>query len=42
MKIILKKEEEESETVDHVIFIDRLDIPIEKECKEDKIDSDNT
>lgn len=42
MKIILRKEVEESETDDHVIFIDRLNIPMEKECKEDKNESDNT
>lgn len=42
MKIILKKEVEDIDTDNHVIFIDRLDIPMEKECKEDKNDSDNT
>ncbi len=42
MKVILKKEVEESDTHDHVIFIDRLNIPKEKECKEDKNESDNT
>ncbi len=42
MKVILKKEVEESDTDDHVIFIDRLNIPKESECKDKENVGNNT
>ena len=42
MKINLKKQVEEVEDDDHVIFIDKLDIPKEGECKGKEKDVSNT